>query len=95
MRTSVATWGHGWRWFLLSGSLLAVIVGTASVGAEVMLTPPLAEVNGDAISAEDLDRALGPKLRKLEEQVYELKRQQLDALIADRLLAQVAAKRGT
>jgi protein-disulfide isomerase len=59
-----------------------------------MATVPLADVNGDVILAEDLERALGAKLRKLEEQVYELKRQQLDALIAERLLAQEATKRG-
>ncbi len=52
-------------------------------------------MNGDAITAEDLDRALGAKLRKLEEQIYELKRQQLDALIAERLPGQEAARRGT
>ena len=56
---------------------------------------PLAEVNGDAIRGEDLERALGARLRQLEQQVYELKRQQLDALIAERLLAQEATKRGT
>jgi len=80
---------------MLSGSLLAGMVGAAWVDAEVTTTPPVAEVNGEAISAEELDQALGARLRKLEEQVYELKRQQLDALIADRLLAQEAAKRGT
>ena len=58
-------------------------------------TPPLAEVNGEAITDEDLERALGARLRQLEQQVYDLKRQQLDALIAERLLAQEAAKRGT
>lgn len=56
---------------------------------------PLARVNDDVISAEDVERALGERLRKLEDQIYELKRRQLDELIAERLLAQEAARRGT
>jgi protein-disulfide isomerase len=54
----------------------------------------LAEVNGEAVTAEDLDHALGVKLTKLQEQVYTLKREQLDALISQRLFAQEVAKRG-
>jgi hypothetical protein len=70
-------------------------VGAAWVDAEVTTTTPLAEVNGDAITEEDLERALGARLRQLEQQVHDLKRKQLDALIAERLLTQEAAKRGT
>jgi protein-disulfide isomerase len=54
----------------------------------------LAEVNGQAVTAEDLDHALGVKLTELQEQIYSLKRAELDAQIAQRLLAQEAAKRG-
>jgi protein-disulfide isomerase len=54
----------------------------------------LAEVNGETVTAEDLDHALGVKLTKLQEQLYALKRSELDAQIAQRLLAQEAAKRG-
>ena len=51
-------------------------------------------MNGEAVTAEDLDHALGVKLTKLQEQIYSLKRAELDAQIAQRLLAQEAAKRG-
>lgn len=55
---------------------------------------PVAEVNGEAITAKDLESAIGAKLAKLQEQIYNLKRQELDNLIAQKLLAQEAAKRG-
>jgi protein-disulfide isomerase len=51
-------------------------------------------VNGDPITANDLERALGAKLSALEEQIHDLKRQELESLIADRLLAQEASRRG-
>ena len=68
---------------------------SASVGqAETPSVVPLAEINGEAVTAEDLDHALGVKLTKLQEQVYALKREQLDALIVQRLLTQEATRRG-
>lgn len=85
---------RGWAWSTLWGLMLAVALGMPSVRAETTATEPPAEVNGEAITAKDLERALGAKLSKLEEQIYHLKRQQLEALIAQRLLAQEAAKRG-
>jgi protein-disulfide isomerase len=57
-------------------------------------TEPLASVNGETITQKDVDQALGARLSQLEEQIYHLKRQALDALIARRLLAQEAVKRG-
>ncbi len=71
---------------------LALAVSQAQAGNEVGV--PLAEVNGETVTAEDLDHALGVKLTKLQEQLYSLKRAELDAQIAQRLLAQEAAKRG-
>jgi protein-disulfide isomerase len=56
--------------------------------------PPLAEVNGEAIEPEELERAVAGKLAHLEEQIYQLKRYELDALVAQRLLAIEAKKRG-
>jgi protein-disulfide isomerase len=84
-----------WGASVLVSLLLAAALGRIDpVDAEIKATVPLAEVNGEAITAEDLERSLGARLRKLEEQIYELKRRQLDALIAERLLAGEAAKRG-
>lgn len=53
----------------------------------------LAEVNGKEISAEEMERTLEVQLAQLEEQMYQLKRQRLDALIAERLLKQEAERR--
>ena len=79
----------------IGGLVLAVALGLPSVRAETPATEPLAEVNGETITRKDLERAVGARLSQLEEQIYQLKRQTLDALIARRLLAQEAAKRGT
>ena len=54
---------------------------------------PLAEVDGVAITAEEVEKALGAPLAKLQEQVYTMKRQKVEALIAERLVAKEAAKR--
>lgn len=78
----------------LCGFILAAALGVASVRAETTATERPAEVNGEAITAKELDRALGARLSQLEEQIYTLKRRELEALIAQRLLAQEAAKRG-
>lgn len=84
-----------WNAWLLLGLVLAWVSNASRVDAEIGPKAPLAEVNGEAITAEDLDRALGARLRQLEQQIYDLKRRQLDTLIADRLLAQEATRRGT
>ncbi|MCI0391105.1 MAG: thioredoxin domain-containing protein [Acidobacteria bacterium] len=55
---------------------------------------PLAEVNGKVIMSEEVEKAVGLQLAQLEEQIYELKRQKIEALIVERLLADEAAKRG-
>ena len=67
---------------------LGVVTHAAAAGQ------PLAEVNGEAISADEVDKALRAQLSKLEEQIYNLKRQRVEALIRDRLLAQEAKRRG-
>jgi protein-disulfide isomerase len=74
---------------LILGLTLTGLSFAAEPGAE-----PLAEVNGETITVKDLEGALGARLSKLEEQIYDLKRQELDSLIARRLFAQEAAKRG-
>src|SRR5262249_51418549 len=88
------------RWRLPATSLiwsllLAGSVAEVSAQAESTETVTIAEVNGVAITAQDFDRALGVKILNLEEQRYQLKRRELDALIGKHLLAQEAARRGT
>ena len=81
-------------WSTLYGLLLALMVAGPPARAETTSTEPLAEVNGEVITAENLDRALGAKLAQIQEQLYELKRDELEELITQRLLTQEAAKRG-
>ena len=64
--------------------------GSASQGSERVL----AEVGGDVITADTLDRALGPRRYRSERQRYEFQRQKLDELVNDKLLQQEAARRG-
>ena len=79
---------------LLSVVILALTLTELSFAADAPGVEPLAEVNGERITAEDLEGALGARLTKLEEQLYDLKSRELDSLIAQRLFAQEAAKRG-
>src|SRR5437867_4845462 len=53
----------------------------------------LAEVDGVVITSEEVEKPLASQLTKLEEQIYNLKRQRLEALINDKLLTKEAAKR--
>jgi protein-disulfide isomerase len=79
---------------VIAALTLAVAAGVPAARGETPSPEPLAEVNGVAITAKDVERALGARLSQLEEQIYALKRSELDALVAQRLLEQQAAKRG-
>ena len=68
--------------------ILSLLTATPAVGE------PLAELDGERIMAEEVEKALGAQLRKLEEQIYTLKRAKVEALIGERLLAREAARRG-
>ena len=74
-----------WILFFLLGSSFPTAAHAASVA--------LAEVDGVTISSEEVEKSLAGQLSKLEEQIYNLKRQKLDALINDKLLEKEAAKR--
>lgn len=71
----------------LTAHLLFLAIATAA-------SEPLAEVDGVAITAEEVEKGLAAQLTKLEEQIYNLKRQRIEALINEKLLAKEAAKRG-
>jgi protein-disulfide isomerase len=70
-----------------------VTLGLAVTAQTPAKGEPLAELDGEAITAE-VEKAIAAQLSKLQEQIYDLKRQQVEALIAERLLTQEAAKRG-
>ncbi len=78
---------------ILCGLILCVAFALPLFPAETPAVEPIAEVNGEAITTKDLESALGTKVAKLEEQIYDLKREELDSLIAQKLFAQEAAKR--
>ena len=80
--------------FAIFAGAVTISLGLSVSQAETPSAGPLAEVSGEAVTTDDVDRALGVKLTKLQEQIYTLKREQLDAVIAQRLLTQEAAKRG-
>jgi SurA-like N-terminal domain len=66
------------------------LAGWAS-GAE---SEVLAEVNGETITSDEVEQAIGAPLRNLEEHIYRMKRQKLEELIGQRLLDRESAKRG-
>ena len=74
---------------------LAILI---SLAPNVSQTPPksepVAEVNGVTIKAEEVDKPIGMQLSKLEDQIYQLRQQKLEALIRERLLAAEAQKQG-
>src|SRR6266508_17264 len=73
-----------------AAGLLLLAVATASG----QMKQPLAEVNGEVITADDVDEPLAAQLSKLEEQIYTLKRQRVEALVRQKLVEQEAARRG-
>ena len=87
---------------LLKGAgVVGIITAMAFAGDRAWSASPsqgservLAEVGRDVITAETLDRALGPRRYRSERQRYEFQRQKLDELINDKLLDQEAARRG-
>lgn len=73
--------------------MLLIMVGFDFMLAAQAAAEPLAEVDGVVITSEEVEKSLAAQLSKLEEQIYNLKRQKLDALINDKLLEKEAAKR--
>ena len=53
-----------------------------------------ATVDGVTITMAELDRPIGANVAALEERIFQLRQQRLDALIAEQLLAKEAARRG-
>ena len=74
-------------WFLL------LLLGFGFPAIAHAAGDPLAEVDGVVITLEEVEKPLASQVSKLEEQIYNLKRQKLDALINDKLLENEAAKR--
>jgi len=78
---------------LLFLAALTLVIDLSARALPAQATEALAEVDGESISREDVDKALGAQLGTLERQIYDLRRQKLEAMIDERLLAREAAKR--
>jgi hypothetical protein len=50
---------------------------------------PLAVVDGVAIGSEEVEKSLAGQLTKLEEQIYNLKRQRVEAMVKRRAVSSV------
>ena len=61
----------------------------AQSGAKVVAT-----VDGENITQDQLDQAVGAELGRLEQQMFELRQRKLDSLVAERLIAREATRRG-
>jgi protein-disulfide isomerase len=76
-------------------SMALLLAGSLPVSAQGLApAKPIAEVNGQAITEEEIDKAIAGPLGKLQEQIYTLGRQRLEAAIRERLLAEEAKARG-
>jgi len=67
---------------------------SAAAASPVAGAAAVAEVDGETITADQVDKALGPALDKLEQQIYDMRREQLDQLISERLVKREAERRG-
>jgi protein-disulfide isomerase len=90
---------------MLAGGMFAGTLGCTQAPAQSESLRPapavgqdrnavVATIDGKPITASELDKSVAPGLAKLEEQAYELKRDHLERIIAERLLAAEAARRG-
>ncbi|MEP7342304.1 MAG: thioredoxin domain-containing protein [Acidobacteriota bacterium] len=62
--------------------------------AAAVKSPAIAEVDGNVITSEEVESGLGVQLVQLEEQIYQIKRQRIEAMISEKLSNQEAARRG-
>src|SRR6185295_12499148 len=77
-----------------SAWILAVIaIATTPAHAQRPTAAPLASVDGITITADDLDAVIGTVTWPLDERLYQIRKQALDALIKQRLLEREAARR--
>ena len=101
-RRSSVRWSLGVRHRALPAPAVVALVTTLALVSVLSLSAPnaaaapavLAEVNGEVITDDEVENALGGRLQRLEEQVYQLKRQKLEEMIDERLLGREAAARG-
>jgi len=74
-------------------ALFLVASAVTPLDAQRPAAPPVASVDGVAISADDLDAVVGSLTYPLAEQLFQIRKQAVDALIKQRLLEREAARR--
>ena len=91
-----------WTFAAVFTALWVVLAGCGSAqtpaGAQAPAAPPdaaepVATVDGVTITRGDLDQSIAPELARLEEQAHQIRRAQLDELIASRLIEAEAKRR--
>ena len=81
--------------FTTFGLVLVVVLQVVILITQIAARgEPLANVDGQGITSDEIDKALGAQLSNLQEQIYKLKRQKLEELINATLLTKEARKRG-
>lgn len=73
--------------------LTVIAIVSTPAHAQRPTTTPLASVDGVNITADDLDAVIGAVTWPLDERLYQIRKQALDALIKQRLLEREAARR--
>jgi protein-disulfide isomerase len=68
--------------------------GSMAAGSQGAPSGVVAEVNGVAITRAQLEEEAAPHLARLRQEEYDIRRQVLEGLIADRLVEEAARKRG-
>lgn len=78
-----------------SSSWILAVIAIVSTPAQAQrpASTPLASVDGINITADDLDGVIGPVTWPLDERLYQIRKQALDALIKQRMLEREAARR--
>ncbi len=92
LAAAVVAIGAGGFFAFTSGNGMAASPQSSAAAAPAAATV-VATVDGDPITAAQLEAAVGAELGRLEQQIYEMKRQRLEQLIGERLMAREAARR--
>jgi len=77
-----------------SGPASAPSSGSPTASPSASGVGVVAEVNGEAIFAGELDAKVASRLARLRQEEFEIRQQALDELVSDRLLAAEATRRG-
>ena len=79
----------------LAAALLVLggLAGCRTQSADRPIPEVLAQVDGVAITAQEVDQVIAQSVAELEDEIYRLRQERLDAVIAERLLAAEAGRR--